>query len=485
MIAKKYTTQEKKPRRLQAARGYFILLVLVFSGIFMLLIASLTGFIFVQQKVSLAKDNQEKALHIAEAGLEYYRWHLAHFSSDLKDGTNGNGPYVHTYTDPEGGTLGQYSLAISGTTQCGALTSIAITSTGTVTNVPQYPRVLYATYAQPSVADYAYIINSNVWAGADRVISGKYKSNGGVRMDGTTNSTVSSAVATWLCTSSFGCASSQTVPGVYNATATSSLWKYPVPPVDFNAISVNLADLETKAKASGVYVAPSNAHGYHVVFKNNGSIDVYKVTSTTQVWGYTTENGEQLENNVIAAQTFVANYAIPSSCSVIFVEDKVWLDGVVKGHVTLAAADVDTANVDPSVILNDNITYNTGVGTDGVTVIGEQDVLIGLQTPDSMTLNGIFIAQKGRFGRNHYDTSGSYGLPSALDPYVFRTQLTVNGTIVSYGREGTKWTSNGTWVSGYGLRINNYDRQLAANPPPFTPYTSSTFTFTKWLDNSN
>ena len=43
-----------------------------------------------------------------------------------------------------------------------------------------------------------------------------------------------------------------------------------------------------------------------------------------------------LENNIIANETFLGNYAIPGSCSVIFVEDRAWVEGVVKGKVTVA-----------------------------------------------------------------------------------------------------------------------------------------------------
>jgi hypothetical protein len=84
--------------------------------------------------------------------------------------------------------------------------------------------------------------------------------------------------------------------------------------------------------------------------------------------------------------------------------------------------------------------------------------------------------------RVHYTTG--YGLPSSLDPYVTRSSLTVNGTIVSNGREGTKWTSGGTWVSGYGNRMNSYDRALAEDPPPFTPNTSSDYRFVEWREES-
>ncbi|MFM2374374.1 MAG: hypothetical protein RLZZ234_369, partial [Candidatus Parcubacteria bacterium] len=74
------------------------------------------------------------------------------------------------------------------------------------------------------------------------------------------------------------------------------------------------------------------------------------------------------------------------------------------------------------------------------------------------------------------------GLPSALDPYVLRSSLTVHGTIVSNGREGTKWTSGGVAISGFQTRYNSYDRELVSNPPPMTPHTSDTYKFIEWRE---
>lgn len=73
--------------------------------------------------------------------------------------------------------------------------------------------------------------------------------------------------------------------------------------------------------------------------------------------GYTTEDGWTTERHVISASTLLGNYIVPTGCSIVYVEDKVRLEGVVKGKVTIAAADVDTPGVDPRVILNSSITY--------------------------------------------------------------------------------------------------------------------------------
>src|SRR3989338_2680912 len=109
------------------SRGYFVILVLVFSTVFFTLVSTLARYIFVEKRAQLARENREKAIHVAEAGLEYYRWHLAHWPDDLQDGTGQSGPYIHTVSDPEAGVVGQYSLEVSGGQYCGRTNTVEIT----------------------------------------------------------------------------------------------------------------------------------------------------------------------------------------------------------------------------------------------------------------------------------------------------------------------------------------------------------------------
>lgn len=469
-------------------RGYLVLLTLVFGGIFFTIISAFMGFVVTQSTSQTAKVNKEKALEIAEAGLDYYKWYLAHFPDDITHGTTTPGPYVIPYDDPELGRIGEFALTVGGNSICGDIASIDITSTGTLDAAPNVKRSVYGRYARPTVSEFAYIINSNVWAGSDRTIVGPYHTNGGVRMDGTNLSTVSSGVDTWTCTASFGCSPSGTRDGVFGAGPNSSLWSWPSPPINFTGLSVDLAAMKTKAISHGRYFAPSGNYGYHVIMQSNNTFNLYRVTNTQNVWGYTTEAGWALERHVISAETYLGNYTLPSTCGLVFFEDKVWLEGTVNMKVTIAAANVITAGVSPSMILDNTIVYGTST-TAGLLAIAEQDMLVGLDVPTDVTLNGIFVAQTGRFGRNHYCTgecdgthSGSEGLPAGLDPYVLRNSLTVHGTIVSNGREGTKWTSGSTVISGFQTRSNSYDRDLVSDPPPLTPHTSDTYRFIEWRE---
>ncbi|PJC55937.1 hypothetical protein CO026_02955, partial [Candidatus Kaiserbacteria bacterium CG_4_9_14_0_2_um_filter_41_32] len=418
----------------------------------------------------------EQAGQIAEAGLNYYKWYLAHYPDDTTNGTGTAGPYIGIYSDPEGGAIGEYSLSVASTTYCGEISSIDVVSEGHTYANPDVRRTVQAHYARTSIAEYAYILNSNVWAGADRIITGPYHSNGGVRMDATNNSVVTSGQSTWSCNSSFGCTPTKTEDGVFTSTTNSnqSLFAFPSTPINFAGITVDLSLMRPKAQSDGLYFGPSGKAGYHLIFKSNGSVDVRRVNKKEKepngnAWGY--------YMHILNGTTLIGNYTPPSSCPLIFVEDQVWLEGVVNGKVTLAVADNETSGNGPSIILNDNITYANQ--TSGLLAMGEYDVLVGLEVPDDMEINGIFVAQNGHFGRNYYGY-----VPSGWSGYNKRNSLTVNGTIVSNGRVGTQWVcSPGSYYcSGFEFRFNNYDRNLVLSPPPMVPRTSDVYTFSDWRD---
>jgi len=472
--------------------GALLILVLIFGSVFFVMLSSFMGFIITQSQLQVKKYNYEQAREIAEAGLNYYKWYLAHNPDDVTNGTGAPGPYVLPYTDPELGAIGEFSLEIASSTFCGEINHIEINSTGYTYDEPSLTRTVYARYARPTVAEYAYIINSNVWAGGDRTIVGPYHSNGVIRMDGTNNSTVTSGQEDWVCDGSLSCApgwNGSTVDGVYGDGPNSSLWSFPSPPVNFTGLTVDLANMRDKAEnGGGIYIPPSGDYGYRVDFQSDGTVDVFIVDSTYNYWGYTSADGWNTERNVIYDDDPFATYTINPSCPMIFVEDKVWLEGEVPLKVTLAAADTDSPGVDPSIILNGDITYTSS--SSGLLAVAETDVLVGLQVPDDMELSGIFVAQSGRFGRNRYCQSCSsgwwwgthYGLPGVLDPYSMRNSLTMHGTVVSNGRVGTKWTSSGTYISGFDTRYNSYDRDLVNNPPPLAPKTSDDFKFIEWRE---
>ncbi len=461
-----------------------MLTAIVYGAIFLSVLGALSSYVLSENKLQSASTSKSRGLAMAEAGLEYYRWHLAHFTSDLQNGTGSAGPYSIPFNDPEGGQTGTITLSILGNQSCGEITSVDITSTGTPVEDARGKRTVMARYAKPTVARFSYILNDSVWAGDDRTILGPYHSNGGIRMDGTVNSPVTSSLSTWLCTSSFGCSPSRTKAGVWGDGNNQNLWSYPKPQVDFDAISANFSSLKTKATTYGKFFATngsatSNGPGYHLIFNTDGTLTVKKVsavyTNLDSVPVYDSSAGSESDYTRIKNESLLGTYTLPSDCGLIYVEDNIWVEGTITKKITLVAADAAHSGVVPDVVLLDDIVYQSYDGTDGLTLIAEGNVLISPLSPFDMTLNGIFIAQTGAFGRNLYDCPGSY------EP---KGTLTILGTTVSNKRTGTKWVNGCGWSgdAGYQTRTDAYDRRLATDPPPFTPFTSTDYTFVDWRE---
>ena len=483
-------------------RGFLMLLALIFGAIFLGLLASLSGFILSENRDENVSISNSKAFALAEAGVEYYRWHLAEFPNDLQDGTGHAGPYTMTYDDPEGGSVGTITLTISGNAECGQLTSVNIQSSGAPSDGTGGTATIQALWAKPSVALYSYILNSSVWAGADRIINGPYHSNGGIRMDGTVNAPVTSSLASWTCTTTFGCGTNTTENGVFGAGTNTNLWSYPTPQVDFNAISANFSSLKSTANASGLYfprvssgTTGSNAgEGYHLIFNSNGTVTVYKVTSETNVPSFPVDNSSvgspQPDYTLINNQSLYNNgphptgvYTIPSTCGLIFVEDNTWIEGAIPSEVTVVAANVTTSGITPNIMLPNNITYTSPSGTSGLTAISANDILITPNSPTNMNISGVFIAQGGAFGRNDYGFNSSGSTITCPNSYEPRGTLTIHGTTVSNLRTGTQWSNScnsGNAEAGYQTRIDAFDRQLSTSPPPFTPAVSTTGEIVNW-----
>lgn len=469
----------------QHEQGSILVVTIVYMTVFSMLFSSLLGYLITQYRWVEVNTEDERALHIAESGIEYYRWHLAHYPSDLEDGTATSGPYVHVYDDPEYGPIGEFSLEVGGEVLCGQVQVVEATSTAWTYKRPDIQRSVSVRIARPTVADYSYIVDSNVWAGASRVIVGPYHSNGVVRMDGDNQSAVTSKITTASCsgTGLGGC--SGTINGVYGTGSHPEWWRWGQPEIPFTNFDYDFGQMEALATSDGILLPKisndTSIFGYYLELQNDRTVDVYRVTSVSWLTSQT-PNGqnisfpELLGDVTTKRQVIQTDVPIPQACPLIYVADRTWIEGTVSGKVTVVANDTGAAS--PDMFLQDNITYSTTTGTDGLTALAERHLLIPLYVPNSMTISGVFFAQKGAYGRNLYECSGCSSVSSSYDPYKTRSTLTTVGTVVSKLRTGTQW-SNG---QGFTNRNDLYDRNLAESPPPLTPFTSPDFRFIEWRE---
>lgn len=479
--------------------GQIIVQAMVFSSIAILLIGGLVGWAGTNIQVSRQSLDRERAIQFAEAGIDYYRWHLAHARTDYQDGTGVAGPYVHDVKDRNGNVIGQFSLSI--TPPIVGSTKVHIESTGIPPQTPYLKRTIAVEMAIPSFAKYSVVANDIMRFGAGTEIFGPMHSNGGIRFDGLAHNVVTSAQTSYddpdhTGGAEFGVHTHVTAPpgsGVNDTfraleappsavpTRTDVFEagrQFPVPAADFAGITSDLAQIKTDAQtASGKYFAASGAQGYLVVLKTNDTFDIYKVLSQTTAPSNCTNVGAQTGWGTWSVNTkqFIANYPIPTN-GLVFVEDNVWVEGQINSaRLTIAAGKFpDNAATRPTITVNNNLLYTNYDGQDVLALISQGNVNVGLVSADTLRIDAALVAQNGRVGRYYYQGPGSG--QNRCSPYHTRTSITLYGMIATNIRYGFAYTDG----TGYQTRVINYDANLLYGPPPSFPLTSDQYEILSW-----
>ncbi len=474
--------------------GNMLIHALVFGSISIVIIGALVSWAGANIKASRVGLYREQALQIAEAGIDYYRWHLAHAPSDYTDGTGTSGPYVHDYFDKDGIKIGTYTLEI--TPPPTGFTNVTVKSTGRVLIDSTVYRSIVVQLAIPSLAKFAVVSNDNIRFGAGTEVFGPIHSNGGIRFDGLAHNLISSSRDKYTDPDhsggyEFGVHTHVTTPPNVNDSFRSAEAPpnavpnrpdvfeagraFPVPAVDFVGLTTDLAQIKSKAQTNGRYISSSGAQGYHIIFKTNDTFDLYRVTQLATVSGCS-NSGSQTGWGIWSirannGQTFVANYPIPSN-GLIFVEDNVWVDGQIQtARVTLAAGRFpDNATNRPDIIINNDLLYSTYDGQDVISLIAQGDITTGLNSDNNLRIDAALVAQNGRAGRFYYSSSCGSN-------YV-RDSLTLYGMIASNIRYGFAYTDG----TGYDTRNIIYDANLLYGPPPSFPLTSDQYQTISWQE---
>ncbi len=450
--------------------GSILIFEIVIIFIFSLVVVSVLGNAVIQHRVIRSTVAREQAFHIAEAGANYYQWRLAHFPSDFQNGTGQPGPYVIDYKDTDNQTvIGRYSLQI--TPPATGSTVVTIRSTGWTLANPNVRRTITTRYGIPSIAKYAFLTNSDVWIGNTESINGQLHANGGIRFDGTGNAPIVSAKSTYNCQSWSGSPCPTTKPGIWGAApvSTQNYWQFPVPSVDFSSITSDLANIKSQAQSGGIYLSPSNAQGYSLVFNSNSTVTVYKVTSLrSDPTGWDINGVAHNEDIDYNGRTLVATYPLPTN-GVMFVEDRTWVEGTVSGRVLVAAAKLPyNAATAPSILIPNNLTYTIKDGTVALGLVAQKDILITYFAPNTLSIDAAMIAQNG--------SAQYYYFPGNL-----KTQINIYGSVASFGVWTWSWVNgSGVTISGFPITNTTYDSNLLYAPPPSFPLTPSGYQQITW-----
>ena len=158
--------------------------LLIIASSFIIVIYALLFVLTLQFDFSQRQIASDKTLQIAEAGINYYRWHLEADPEDYADGTGTEGQtYQHTYSDPQGAEIGIFELNIDPLSESSQV--VTITSTAWTNQFPGIKRRIVTQYGKISLTKYAFLHNSNMWFSTDITVTGPVFSNGGIRQDGT------------------------------------------------------------------------------------------------------------------------------------------------------------------------------------------------------------------------------------------------------------------------------------------------------------
>jgi len=462
-------TKSKKNNKSGYALIYLIVIIFIFSTMMFPIIDSLA----IRMKVIRSGIDREQALQIADAGINYYQWHLAHFPTDYQDGTGETGPYVHDYLDFDTQeTIGQFSLEITAP-ETGS-TIVTIESTGWTNNNPNVKRTVTARYGVPSLAKYSFLSNAIVWIGDTESVTGEMQSNNGIRFDGTGNAPIQSAKETYTCSSNQGSPCPTLQNGVWGSASQSvqNLWNFPVPMIDFSSLTSDLAGLKSSAETAGIYLPPSNDDGYSLVFNSDGTVSVYKVTKlTSNPTGWDVNNVAHNEYTGYKNRSLQFTQAIPDN-GIIYIEDKVWVEGVVNGKVIVAAAVLPyVTGTAPTIYIPNNITYLNKDGSNVLGLLAQKDIVISYGAPTDLEVNAALIAQNGSTQFFYY-------------PGNVKNSITVYGSIMTYGQWTWSWVnSSGTIVAGYTNTNSVYDSNLLFSPPPSFPLSAEGYQQIDWTSN--
>ncbi len=479
-------------RRRHYHSGMELTMVIIIMGMISAIGLAVLQMVSAQNKLSSREIRQQQTFQVAEAGVNYYRWRLAHYPNDYKDGTNAAGPYIHDFRDATGQIIGRYELSI--TPPVTGSTIATIISSGYLLSQPNARRTITVKLGLPSLSKYAVVANADMRFGAGTETFGPVHSNGGIHFDGIAHGLVSSAQTTYTDTDHdqngniYGLK-----PGVWslnNETATFLGGKQVgVPAVNFNGITVDLAALKTLASSSGGLLLPSSsAQGYHLTFRTDDKVDIRKVVAQLRCqynnsgawknYGFCSNNYNapcsqdstcgggnacifsSFSIGTGATDQVVYQLGVPLPANgIIFVPEDTWVDGTIdSARVTVvAAADLITTG-NANIYVNDDLKYTHIDGQDVIGLIAQNNILTGYFSKDNITIDAALIAQKGRVGRPYYGagfTNSTNNNNFRLFPvgsknpagtttcqeYRKRSSLTAFGSLATNQRYGFAWVA--------------------------------------------
>ncbi len=492
--------------RKRAVPGSVLAYGLVIMTVVSILLVSILSFIASQIRNGTYSVAREQAFQVAEQGIQFYKWYLAHETDGRTaqqieafwssgDAYGVGSDYVSEVADPSGEVSGSFRIAVIPPDP--GSTIVTVESTGEMDRYPGHVRTIRARFRRPSWSESAALSNSFVRFGSGTETYGRIHSNLGIRFDGYAHNVVSSSVASYddpdhIGGEEFGVHTHMYPPPLIGGSESfrpleappnpvqtrtdvfSAGREFPVSSVDFNGIAGDLSYMKSEAlSGGGVYFAPRGV-GRRIILRTDGTFDTCAVYSfdeyiygvrygTNDITRYLYDSGTGTCTS--CSGSCLRNYPIPQN-GIIFVESHVWLSGQVNDRkVTVVGADLSSSGNTKSVFIPNDLRYTAYDGSDVIGVIAQQDVEVPLNSENDLRIDGALIAQKGRVGREYYSRLYYwYGWPY-YNPFDTKYRIVLYGAMATNERYGFAYTDG----TGYQNRDLYYDNNLLYSPPPYFP----------------
>src|SRR3989339_792124 len=478
---------------------------LVIMAIVLILLTSILTYVSSQIRFSFNRVEREKAFQIAEAGVGYYRWYLAHATDGMNtaqlkafwgdsDTLGVSGSYEENYKDSETGEIiGKYVIELE-VPDSGSTISY-VTSTGSTIKTPDLARKVRVRFRRPSWSEYMWVIDDFVAFGDDAEVYGKVHSNFGIRFDGVAHNVVSALPARFNDSSHGGSSLDfgvHTHSGTDDPFAPAYPWaegtvpersdvfeagrQFPVPEVSFSGVLTDLGNMKNEAQAPGGATINSctttgcyfnydtdDDEGKRIILKNNGEFDICTVASRHPSAFHPTSYRRNTGTNTCSScggNNCTRTFTIPDD-GLIFVEGNVWVDGTVDGKkITIAAANLLGGDPADIFIGLGNIRYTDYNCENIIGLVAQRNITVIRDCPDDFVIDAALIAQSGKISRGNYSLN--------------KSTLTFNGALASYLQPYFNTGNN-----GFGVRKYNFDNNLLYCPPPYFP-TGTEYSIDLW-----
>lgn len=455
----------KKKNKKGSAIAYGLVMIAVVS----IILTSMVSFVVSQLKYGFFVESKESAFQIAESGINYYRWYLAHetdgrSAQQIQDFWSGGSPkgvgtlYVGLFDDGAGNVIGEYEISV--TPPLSNSTIVEVVSVGYTYKYPDVKRTIKVRFRRPSWSEYTALGNSFLRFGDGTKVNGKIFANGGVHFDGVASNVVYGGVTQYY-DSDFDVRATKpgvwtSWPGEFNTNMNSEVFvagkNYPTPVKDFSTVSSDLNLLKAVAQAgtNGSRYFDDSGAGRHIVLRMDGKFDIRTV-----------KNFFGSSNEINKYDGNWSTYGIPNN-GIIFVESNVWVEGAINNkRVTIVSANLKSSSK-ASVYLTKDLRYTNYDGKDVIGIMAQDDVETTANSNNVLRIDAALLAIEGRVGR-----SATYNM--------MRNSITVFGAIATNQRYGFAYVGTnyncGSFKigDGYCFRNLDYDNNLLYYPPPYFP----------------